>query len=420
MSTRQFSKSHKGAATHANPLAQRGLIAATLAAVLCISQAASTQRGTAFDNLTFEPFFDRSHNIASVAITPDERDLFRIDNPARAEAIAVHSLEYSGISPSALVLLAASIREEEPDRADDVIELASRTTRRHPGVTLWEIRDALDNGELDSAMSRIDRLLLVNPELVSQVFPVLAQGLTDDDFRNLLASLFSRGVKWQNDFIFYAANDPKIAVPLAELVLQSDLKFQDAINPESFALLARSLTDANQGRMLLALAKQASSLPTDQKGEFTTFGFELLDGIAPLAWDIPTDANFGSSISRGDAQGSMNIEGWINPGYSGNVTQKLMPLAEGSWILGWERLTKRPASGASATWEISCLINGDRIQLAQSGNLLGLTGSGSLRFTTGESCPAALLTLKMRGSDGQSTAELSFEGLRLLRRGSST
>jgi hypothetical protein len=394
------------------PRALAGIAAGVLFGGLAFSQAAGALPLPALQRLALPAFRDSSYELARVDIATGSGWPPKIGRPAEARQIATDSLRHSPLNPAALLLLALL---SPPQAQGKLADLAEQLTRRQTGVQLLQMQRNLTSQRYAEAMTNVDRLLVVNPEMAAQIFPLLVSALPGAELRGLLRKALASNPPWASSFVAYAANDPRNAVPLAQLVQTLKRPKQSDDSDLAASLLIPALVDQGRTDLVRTIFSRWPGQPAAGLAPADAGGFAAIGGFAPLTWDLPAASHFGASASAGARKGTIDLSAWIDHEQRGVPVSKLLWLAPGRWTLSWTPGGSVAAGNGTAFLTVRC-ADAAHTAISSTSNLFAKGAPRRLVFTVPPRCRAVIAELQMVGSD-EGRAELALGALTLTRGG---
>ncbi|MEG3163594.1 hypothetical protein U1701_03190 [Sphingomonas sp. PB2P19] len=296
----------------------------------------------------------------------------------RAESLARRALQLDASQALAYSVLGMAMDVKHDPRGRELILLSDRFSRRLLLSRIWLIEDAVNRGDIDTALRNYDIALRTSGEAPALLFPVLLNAAADPNITDKLAKLLRARPLWRDAFLaeLTQKGDPLVAYSVLRAGVGSKI-------PESArqSLVAR-LVAANRPDLAYGLAAA---------------------GITPLHNDVAVDlarspgrlAPFGWSLSTTDmVDASQDIDGTFVAQTRSNTPQtaisRLVALAPGQYVMA-ARGEFRSGSG-TARWTASCF----------GGNPLGAIpatgGSSSTGFSVPAGCAFQWLRLEVTAS----------------------
>jgi tetratricopeptide (TPR) repeat protein len=119
-----------------------------------------------------------------------------------ARGLAERALRSNPLDARALSILGLiAERQGDQARADILMRQSAGRTWRDTTTQAWLVNRDIQRGEFEQALSHIDALLRVYPEVNEQTFPVLAAFTIDQRTFDVLANLLAAAPPWRADFL---------------------------------------------------------------------------------------------------------------------------------------------------------------------------------------------------------------------------
>ena len=119
-----------------------------------------------------------------------------------ARGLAERALRSNPLDARALSVLGLiAERQGDQARADILMRLSAARTWRDTTTQAWLVNRDIQRGEFEQALSHIDALLRVNPEVIEQTFPVLSAFTIDKRTFDVLASFLAAAPPWRAVFL---------------------------------------------------------------------------------------------------------------------------------------------------------------------------------------------------------------------------
>jgi O-antigen ligase len=293
--------------------------------------------------LEVAPWFGRASSARAL-----ER-LERGDLPgARRDAVA--ALELSPIDePAILTLGLIAEAAGSHDRAYELIAIAGRLGWRNPLTQVWLAGEAVNAGEIDTAMTRVDAVLRQNRGHPEAFAMLRAQGVRPDVARAFAAKLAEKP-PWRRDFFQDAGQmAPSESAGFESIVARLDRTSSPASAAELNPYLKRLTADGEAGRAYALWLKKGGTAPIDDPG-FERFNATGNPG--PFSWRAYR--NRGSALSAGDPPASLSgkaLRVATTGTAAGIVLSQMLMLDAGEYVFSFHSLGENPAA---IGWEILC------------------------------------------------------------------
>lgn len=236
-----------------------------------------------------------------------ERSLFLVEKSLR-QAPGI-----SGSLRNYVLILEPDLPE---DRAYRIMQLASRLSKRDIVSLLWLVENASLSDNVPDTLSYYDRALSVEPQLGKLMFPLLANGLSDQELRDPILALLSERPSWLSSFLAFLLTDDQAAENL--VLLDRTLSARSDIMTPDYRIQA--------GNRLIALGdyEAAKTMLPDSirlSGDISDFSYRSTDR-APYSWSLKSGATHISEITgasklmvrQQSGRGAVLAERMIAPG----------------------------------------------------------------------------------------------------------
>lgn len=321
---------------------------------------------------------------------------YRADDLTLAEARARQSLALRPLDGRAYRILARiALARDNQTAGEALTRLAVQYSPRDTGARELAARQAVEHGDVATAIGHYDHWLRVYPEDGEDVFPELLTLSATPAGRDALVARLALRPEWRTPLLRYYAQKAAAASDLPALF--HALASHGGLDHEEMQLyLARFISDKQwaAGRdawlaELPANRRQRQDIPVD--GDF--------DGEAPsgspFEWQFARNGAVDVGVvTREDNTGAALRAAFIGQRSSGPIAQQLLLLEPGSYTLQWESRLESLDTPRGLKWLLTC-VDG------QGGNLLlnePLKGSSPWQahrvdFDVPQSCSAQWLRL---------------------------
>lgn len=123
-------------------------------------------------------------------------------NPSAVRDLANEALLRNPLNEGALrVLGLAADAADDGRRADQLMSVAARRTRRDLSVETWLFDERFRQGRLEDALRHADAILRQKPDMLGILSPTLAEIARRDDLRRALIDVLNFGPPWRKDVL---------------------------------------------------------------------------------------------------------------------------------------------------------------------------------------------------------------------------
>jgi len=265
--------------------------------------------------------------------------------------------------------------------------LSDRMERRDVAAQLWLIEDAVEQNEIERALSHYDKALRIRESSRAILYPALTGAMTSPLIRERFVPYMQDPAPWLESFLRYAVSKSDDPVAIAALVRaaggfpdgpafatrDTELLGQLVATGEYEAAIAhyRGIEGSDPG-VLTSLALTAAS--TDNARAPVTWQPFQIDGIEPYI------------LGASDGEG-VEIEADLEAGYKGPIARKLLALAPGRYDIEAGMRAEDFRRGDNARWTIVCAGQESQPVLLDEEVALGETMRLSARMTVPADCP---------------------------------
>ena len=292
------------------------------------------------------------------------------------------------------ILAQAAEAEERTDEALVLFRKAMRLAPRDQLVRFRLLQEALKNRNAAAALTQLDALLRLNPELLTVLQPQLDLLAVNPAAQNAMVDMLNRQPPWRSGFLAALAgsNYPTEAI----MPIFAKIKGKNALS-ELEPWLSRL---RRENHHMLAYLTWVNLIPEAQRsylGNVFDGGFELPQEahLGPFAWNAPplagTQAYWATTRGTiGQSSYFVQFEGRRTP--FGHLWQSLA-LPAGNWRLTWRARGDRLDTQRGLVWRVLCEPEGT--VLAESEPMMGRFDwrQLGLAFEVPASCPGQRLLL---------------------------
>lgn len=345
-----------------------------------------------------------------------QAELFFVANPEKPPSevarLARQSLHSQALNPRALRLLGyVHSQEDKTDsKAEELIDLAVRLSRREPGAQLWLVQRAALQNDLPSAIKHIDILLRAHPNSEAVVFPVLIRGVADPRFRRLFQGYMRNSTPWVDSFLAFAvANTTDLPSLVAMIDEAGGFPDGEGSAAQSRRLMGR-LSEAEQfdalERIYMLMPGATASRLRSTELDAGDVGEQF--GIA--GWQSFDGADAGAAVVRQRGQSRPQMMLYANSSITRSVASKLLYLRPGTYQLSTNVADIQADQGGGLSWQLRCPTSPQNYR-PSTGRLDAK--QTTVMLTVPPSCPIQFLDLVASGGQGQSGLDATITSIRL-------
>lgn len=379
----------------------RGVLAAlaTVAAGYCVTLsfaevASRSNRALAY---RLAPYDGRFGALLAASLSgPDASAADR----ARADVLARQALRQDPTAVSAATTLGlnAQIRQQAP-AARRLFGYAERLSRRNYEAQLWAIEEAVVRGNIADALTHYDIALRTNlSRSADQLYPILAQAITEKDVRTGLVRTLRARPQWGESFINYVAGEG--ADPRSTGALFAGLRHGGIPLPEqaSAAVIDRLLGGgfADEAWAFYVSIRRGADRQRARDPRFAA------NNAAPTLFDWTPVNDGGPSVSIQAAVTGGLVDFSAPASVSGPLLRQVQLLPPGNYRLTGHSVGIQQEAGSLPYWTLKC--RGGERDLGRVGvpNSAQSNGNFAGVFTVPGNCPVQVLALIANPSDAVS------------------
>jgi len=343
----------------------------------------------------------------------------------RARSLAARSIAHAPFEARSLrVFGLASIDAKDAERGVAAMALAGSLGWRDTPTQLWQAEMAARSAAWSVAAERLDALAR-RRQAVAEAFRLMrAIAIVPEGAQAIKARLDARP-EWRSGFFgFMEPMSPELArgheAILNAVARGRSPELANEAAPYVSMLLGRG--DFARGRQLWSRwIAPPGSAPAGQLQDSTFRGAVRGDAPPGFAWTIRNIPGADATTSKSGGGSGIHVEAVGES--SGTLVDQLLTLAPGSYALEVDARADAAALD-SIVWRLDCQA-GSAVSLPLELRTRGRTGEWrrlGARFSVpaDRGCPAQLLSLGVRSSDGDSARSADFTRLRIAKLGGTT
>jgi len=252
------------------------------------------------------------------------------DDLARAESMARSSLQREALNPVALRILAvADIHRGNEQRANQLLVLAERFSRRDALTQMLLIEARVSANDIAGALQHYDRALRVSKSSAHILLPVLTSATGDPAVREQLRPMLARRPQWLPLFVDELGRQKQIAPSIL-----LDLSYAMGLQPssEQDASLVQQMVGHMIRRGGYTAALTMLGVGERRHNQVRNGSFEHSNMFPPFDWSFPNLGGWTASPGHVLDQGTQ-LELRANYAAGGIIAQQLLMLAPGRYAL---------------------------------------------------------------------------------------
>lgn len=367
---------------------------------------------------------DQSNPDLALKIAPDNSlalsskgDLIWTTNPEKAgdpliADLGRRALRAQSLNAPALRLLAVHFQMKgDTKKADELIVLATRVTRRDTLSQLWLAQQASERGDPKAVMYHYNIAMRTNGNVRSFLIPQIAKLLEDQNYQPAFAPYLSQGSLWLPEFLNFTIWNSDHYPALANVILASRGMSANDIQYRSYETQIIGQLIAKQQYPLAQRFYLNLKGATPKAFKTIALDAETIDPkFAPINWRLDTGS--GVSANAIKRNGRFEIVATASAANSGIVAQKMLFLDAGDYTLAQQANVHSLGKGASADWIIRCIYAGSSSIILQEQITKKMNVKiSSFNFQIPEGCNYQSIELALNGGDNLEGVDLSLSRL---------
>jgi hypothetical protein len=322
------------------------------------------------------------------------------------------ALRAQSLNAPALRLLAVHFQMKgDTKKADELIGLATKVTRRDTLSQLWLAQQASERGDSKSVMYHYNIALRTNSNIQAFLFPQITKLLEDQNYQSAFAPYLSQSTLWLPGFLNFAIWNSDQYPALASTILSSGGLPTNDIQYRTYEtqIISKLIT----GQQYPLAQRFYLSLKGASSATFKTVALNAGTTdpkFAPINWRFDTGS--GISAKAVERNGRFEIVATASTANSGVVAQKMLFLDAGNYTLAQHVNVRSLGKGASASWMIRCIdVGNSRIILQEQINKKMNIKNLITKFQVPADCNNQSIELVLVGGDDTDGVDLSTSRL---------
>ncbi|HMS19161.1 hypothetical protein [uncultured Sphingorhabdus sp.] len=341
----------------------------------------------------------------STALASRADQLFFLNpkNPPRAVTnMALKALKGQAIHAKSLRILGyASDARGDSSKAERLVRMAARLSRREPGAQLWLIEASARNGDVAQTLIHYDIALRTKPDTSTILFPRLLSAIDDKDIRTALRPYIRAQDNWALAFLNHANVNSKNLPVLVDLIVETGgLKDKESAKGQELDLLSRLVSesffeDARRIYLHMPGARPArlSSPAFDESDRDARFG--------PMGWRMIDDPDAGGGFTGNTGERQISLSIFANSATTRPVANKLLYLKPGKYLFTARLSNLDRGDGGFLRWQLRC----PAFAAAPIWTIDSINSTLRASFSIPANCPVQFLDLIASGGKGQTGLE---------------
>lgn len=333
------------------------------------------------------------------------------DPPKEVRELAIAALKRQPINPKALRNLGyLADLEGDPAKAEQLIRMAAKLSRRETGAQMWLIETEARKGNIKKTLSHYDIAMRTKPDTHSILFPRLVTAIDDPEIREALRPYFNAKAPWTVNFVYFAVANSIVPSTVVDLIIETGgLRDQGTLHEQQIVLLNRLMRvgDYDNVRRLFLTMPDASG------GVLVRASFDVSDHNArfgPLSWQITSNADSGGGFSSAAAKQQPSLSVFSNSGVTQRVAGKTTYLSPGKYRFFVNLVDVDENGGGYIRWQLSCRTKtGDK--LVWSKDSVRTMNDDTISLPA--SCPVQLIEIVVSGGTLQGSFEATITDVKI-------
>jgi len=290
-------------------------------------------------------------------------------------------------------------------RAEQLLDLSSKISRRDFGTQLMLIETAVQGGDVRKALTHYDVALQTNKSADNILFPILAGAIEDPAVRSEFRAFIKTGHPWIGSFLGYAiragGHSRTVATVIDEAGGLAHLEGREDIKS---ALLQGLATE----RHFSELTHIYSTMDGAKRDILTQSAFNqetTRQNLVPLAWHLTVAPPLSSGFQKADRNvKGLELQVSLEAGEEFIVARKLLYLRPGSYRFRAGIDSSTWLTDSNVRWILKCALTTYEPAI-WTGRFPDGGGSKAVAGTFATTCPVQYLDLVAGAGAGQSTLD---------------
>ena len=256
------------------------------------------------------PGGSRPDVVSNAPLNPPVGSADLVSSAAAAAGTARGAIRLEPLSARAYAILA--IADQDADRKQQIIQQASRLTRRDLVLQTLALEQRSEAGDYAGAIDTLDQILRVHPERKSEFFPLLIQALGNKATIPAFANLLGKPLPWRDAFLNFALTDQRALENLAavrERITSDDKEFDRK--------LIAQLVGSGQVSAAERIFRRAAGV---RGGQAIAAASNWNSDYPPFDWKLADQAGFRAQV--GNRPDILEID--IAPGNGGVIASRVL------------------------------------------------------------------------------------------------
>lgn len=289
---------------------------------------------------------------------------------------------------------------------DQLLDLASRITRRDLVTNLLLIDKAALEGGRDRSLSLYDRTLTIFPDVSPQLFPLLVAAAGDAEVLKELSGYAAR--PWFGRFLTQALALGAATTDVTALATASKSRLDRERYTALVSQLLRQLVSRGDYREARQLAAQLDGYDTAAFDQLGLSQATTDPRAAPLSWVLRSDDAVAVTLGEDQA-----LDIVVEPEQTGLAAERVTLLRAGAYDVLQTLTYTEGEAPARLTWQVTCLGRTAVDIWSQPLPVQQRKTTYQAHLTIPEGCEAQRWRLMAWAIDGQQPAHVRLTGLSL-------
>ena len=256
---------------------------------------------------------------------------------------------------SATLLSFLAIRSDKDSntaKADQIMLLADRVTRRDTIAQLWLIERAVTNGDVMSAIRHYNAAMSVKPQLATTLIPIIASAISSPEVRSAIRPYIAQRAIWGPALVEKVSEDASAQdIGAFAILIAQNLSSPEYTRARSAIIVALAVN----GKADLALSLASRMIPDSTPSAFRKLAMSASTvdpRMGSLSWTMPQSDLVSSSL---DDLGVLSAE--VRPNGNGTLATRDIPISANTRHEFLQTLFYTgDAPKAELSWSAECVL----------------------------------------------------------------
>lgn len=337
------------------------------------------------------------------------------DSLGQIKRLALRSVARQAINPAGLRLLGfVDALEGRNSKAEKLMNLSSRLSRRELGTRLWLIETAVDKENVTEALTHYDIALRSNIDSYQILLPTLTDALVDPEVRRGMWKFVNSPPPWMPSFLDVAISTSAHPEDIAKtLIGGGGLPEYPPYKGFSDRLAEQLIAKHQYG----AFRDYYRSLKGGDPSALTNPSF-IISNIDPIVtaagWQLSSNTNVNAAFNAN--KGKYDLSVFVGSGNREMAARKLLFLSPGDYNFVAVFNATEENRGAQASWQMHCLRADNKVSLwTATGDIVRGRRTTRQSFNVSHDCPSQSLEMTAIGTNGQNGTDFVVESISIVK-----